>query len=157
MIDVTLCFVLKDDKVLLGLKKKKLGKNLWNGFGGKVESGETIEEATRRELEEESHLIAKDLTKVGVIDFLFKDKPQWNQRGHIFLCHEFQGIPKETEEMKPQWFDKESIPLHQMWVSDTFWVPNVLNHKCVEGSLLLSVDGTIAYEVDIREVKELQE
>ena len=45
---LTLAFVTQKDKVLLGLKKKGFGMGRWNGFGGKVEKGETIEEAAKR-------------------------------------------------------------------------------------------------------------
>ncbi|KAJ2178209.1 Nudix (Nucleoside diphosphate linked moiety X)-type motif 1, partial [Coemansia sp. RSA 551] len=51
----TIIFPLEGDKdvsqVLLGLKKRGLGDGLWNGFGGKVEAGETIAACAHRELE----------------------------------------------------------------------------------------------------------
>lgn len=34
--------------VLLGMKKRGFGAGKWNGFGGKVQPGETIEEAARQ-------------------------------------------------------------------------------------------------------------
>ena len=45
---LTLLFVLKPGKVLLGYKKRGFGAERWNGFGGKVQQGETIEEAAKR-------------------------------------------------------------------------------------------------------------
>ena len=45
---LTLLFVLKPGKVLLGYKKRGFGVGRWNGFGGKVQQGETIEEAAKR-------------------------------------------------------------------------------------------------------------
>ena len=51
---VTLVFVHDNQKVLLGYKKRGFGAGRWNGFGGKVETGETLEQAARRELKEES-------------------------------------------------------------------------------------------------------
>ncbi len=44
----TLVFLVDDDRVLLGMKKRGFGAGKWNGFGGKVEPGETIEEAAIR-------------------------------------------------------------------------------------------------------------
>jgi 8-oxo-dGTP diphosphatase/2-hydroxy-dATP diphosphatase len=40
----TLIFVtdFKNEKILLGLKKRGFGVNKWNGLGGKVEPGESI-------------------------------------------------------------------------------------------------------------------
>jgi len=48
----TLCIVLKRNEILLGMKKRGFGKGKWNGFGGKVLRGETIEKAAKRELRE---------------------------------------------------------------------------------------------------------
>ena len=45
---LTLVMVVQPGKVLLGMKKRGFGEGKWNGFGGKVQSGETIEEAARR-------------------------------------------------------------------------------------------------------------
>ena len=45
---MTLVFVREDARVLLGLKKRGFGVGRWNGFGGKVQSGETIEEGAAR-------------------------------------------------------------------------------------------------------------
>ena len=46
--DYTLLFVRKDDEILLGMKKRGFGTGKWNGFGGKIEAGETIEQAAVR-------------------------------------------------------------------------------------------------------------
>ena len=46
---LTLLFVQKEGKVLLGMKKRGFGKDRWNGFGGKVHiEEETIEEGAIR-------------------------------------------------------------------------------------------------------------
>jgi len=45
---LTLLFVVEPDRVLLGQKKPGFGGGRWNGFGGKVDQGETIEEAAKR-------------------------------------------------------------------------------------------------------------
>jgi len=39
-------------RILLGMKKRGLGIGKWNGFGGKLEPGESIEAAAARELHE---------------------------------------------------------------------------------------------------------
>ncbi len=45
---LTSVFIRDSGQVLLGLKKRGFGVGFWNGFGGKVEKGETIEEGARR-------------------------------------------------------------------------------------------------------------
>lgn len=49
-----LAIVQKNGRVLLGLKKKGFGQGYYNGFGGKVEPGETIAEAAHREVRQDS-------------------------------------------------------------------------------------------------------
>ena len=44
----TLVLVHHGERVLLGLKKRGFGQGRWNGFGGKVEKGETITNAAIR-------------------------------------------------------------------------------------------------------------
>ncbi len=40
---LTLCLIVDDGRILLGMKKRGFGAGRWNGFGGKVEEGESIE------------------------------------------------------------------------------------------------------------------
>jgi hypothetical protein len=47
----TNAFVIEGNKLLLGFKKRGFGAGLYNGFGGKVEPGETPAQAARRELQ----------------------------------------------------------------------------------------------------------
>lgn len=44
----TLVMVLQPPRILLGMKKRGFGAGRWNGFGGKVQEGETIEAGARR-------------------------------------------------------------------------------------------------------------
>ena len=42
MKQTNLCFLLKDGKVLLGMKKRGFGAGKWNGFGGKLKEGKGL-------------------------------------------------------------------------------------------------------------------
>lgn len=44
----TLIIVRNEDEILLGFKKRGFGVGKWNGFGGKVETGESITDAAVR-------------------------------------------------------------------------------------------------------------
>ncbi|XP_064232615.1 uncharacterized protein LOC135268091 isoform X5 [Aotus nancymaae] len=52
----TLVLVLQPQRVLLGMKKRGFGAGHWNGFGGKVQEGETIEEGAKSKQELRSRL-----------------------------------------------------------------------------------------------------
>ncbi len=128
---------MQDDRILLAMKKRGFGKDWWNGYGGKISEGETIEQAAIREIAEEALVVAKEehLQKVGVLDFYFHDKPEWNQRGHIYLLNEWEGEPQESEEMKPAWFGKHEIPYAAMWPADDVWIPRIITGEKIQGEI----------------------
>ncbi|MFA7252553.1 MAG: 8-oxo-dGTP diphosphatase [Candidatus Paceibacterota bacterium] len=119
---LTLCVPVKDGKILLGMKKRGFGVGRWNGFGGKVESGETIEQGALREIGEETGITDGVLEKRGVLDFSFQNDEKVLEV-HIFKLTHFIGEPIETEEMRPEWFSLDSIPFSQMWSDDEYWFP----------------------------------
>ncbi len=76
------------------MKKKGFGASRWNGFGGKVNEGEDIEDAAIREVLEETSneksfsgiVISKEnLNKVASLNFIFPHHPDWNQKVHMFF------------------------------------------------------------------------
>ncbi|XP_039631036.1 7,8-dihydro-8-oxoguanine triphosphatase [Polypterus senegalus] len=125
---LTLVLVVQPGRVLLGMKKRGFGAGRWNGFGGKVQPGETIEQAAKRELFEESSLTCDTLEKIGQIKFEFVGETEIMDV-HIFRADTYQGEPAESDEMKPQWFNCDKIPFHQMWPDDIYWFPLMLKKK----------------------------
>ncbi|MEK9154656.1 MAG: 8-oxo-dGTP diphosphatase [Patescibacteria group bacterium] len=146
----TLCIIYKSDKVLLGLKKRGFGEGIWNGFGGKVEEGESEENAVKREIKEETGLSVNDIEKMGIIRFDFQDGSS-GLEAHIFRSKFFSGEPMETEEMKPEWFDKDNLPIEEMWPADTYWLPFLLNGKKFKGRFLYDRPSTSSYKSEITE------
>ncbi|KAI1884640.1 hypothetical protein AGOR_G00228470 [Albula goreensis] len=114
------------------MKKRGFGAGKWNGFGGKVQPGETIEQAARRELLEESGLTVDTLDKIGNIKFEFVGETELLDV-HVFRTDSFNGDPTESDEMRPQWFDLDTIPFDQMWADDRLWFPLLLQRKKFQG------------------------
>ena len=140
---VTLCFLIKDGQVLLGMKKRGFGKGKWNGFGGKVEENEDLKTAVLRELQEEAGVRAQHhhLKDIGHIRFYFNEKSDWDQHMQIFVIHEWQGKIIESEEMKPAWFTFDQIPLKNMWIDDKYWFDLMLSNKKFTGEFYLDATG----------------
>ncbi len=140
----TLCIVERDGKILLGMKKRGFGEGRWNGFGGKVEDGETVDSAARRELMEEVGIEAVGMQELGVLDFSFENDPKALEV-HIFLANDSQGEPKESEEMRPEWFSPDEIPFRDMWPDDEQWFPFVLTKKVFRGRFHFDAPATAAH------------
>ncbi len=128
-----LCLVIDDNRILLGKKKRGIGAGLYNGYGGKVDIDETIEEALIREVFEESGLILKSFEKIGVLKL---ETPEFDNEMHIFASKDFEGELRETPEMAPEWFLAEDIPYDEMWQSDPLWYPYFLSGEKFIGSVL---------------------
>ncbi len=140
---MTLCIVHNHSQILLGMKKRGFGMGRWNGFGGKVEKGETIEEAAVREIKEEAGIeIEQKLEKIGILNFEFQGNPEILEV-HIFRGEKFNGQPIESEEMKPQWFHIDEIPYSEMWPDDIHWIPLFLERKKFKGKFLFGENDVI--------------
>lgn len=118
----------------LAMKKRGFGAGRWNGMGGKVKEGETIEQAMLRETQEEVGVKVLGYQQVALLHFYFSHEPTWNQSMHVYLAEQWLGEPIESEEMKPAWFKLEDIPYKKMWPDDIYWLPKVLEGKFVDAS-----------------------
>ena len=138
MREATLCLLVKGEppaEILLGLKKIGFGQGKYNGFGGKIQAGETVETAAVRELEEETGIAVseRDLYKVAHLTFLFPERRDFDQVVHVFLVKRWQGEAVESAEMRPAWFSAKEIPFDSMWDDDLFWLPLILGGKRIRG------------------------
>jgi 8-oxo-dGTP pyrophosphatase MutT (NUDIX family) len=133
---MTLCFLLKDDRILLAMKKRGFGEGKWNGYGGKPMIAETIIDAAIRETQEEIGVTPKQLKKVATLNFIFPKLPKfqdWDQQVVVFFIEDWEGEPRENEEMSPQWFSVHELPFSRMWPDDIYWLPKVLQGNSIKG------------------------
>ncbi len=150
----TVVFIIKDEQVLLGLKKKGFGERKWNGFGGKKNPGETLEECARREVAEEAFIELGDLEQFAVSEFHFGEQPKFYEVHH-FVSRDFKGTPQESEEMKPAWFSIYDMPYKDMWPDLAYWwESHFLKGKKFKNYFLYTPEGEVV-EKKVEEVEDL--
>lgn len=136
-------FLRQGNQVLLGQRKKTFGKGKWVGIGGKVNPGETSENAAVREvLEETCVVILREVLPVGHLHFWFPhvDDESWNEDVIAYLAYTFEGDPQETDEIVPRWFPLENLPYRDMWDDARYWIPHILLGQSVSGDFLFGAD-----------------
>lgn len=144
----TLLLLLEDDNILLAMKKRGFGEGRWNGVGGKVDGEESIEQALVRECQEEIGVTPLTYHKVALHDFKFPDGTS-DMIVHAYTCTKWDGIPVETDEMAPQWFNVGDIPYDTMWRGDSYWLPQVLAGKKLHTTFTFdSEDNMLAYSIE---------
>ena len=111
-----------------GAQETRLWRRQIEWFGGKLESGETLEESAVRELKEECGVVAtvSDLHWRGCLTYIYNTKPK-AMEVNIFDLDQWEGEIIETEEMKPSWFQHGAVPLSSMWADDAFWLVQYLD------------------------------
>jgi 8-oxo-dGTP diphosphatase len=129
-------------EILLGLKKAGFGAGKWVGLGGHVEDGEKPEAAAVREVYEESGLVvpADAIEHRASIEFRFPTRPAWDQTAEVFVTSVYQGEPSESDEVAPQWFAEDALPLPLMWDDAKYWLPLVLAGEHVDVVITFAPD-----------------
>jgi 8-oxo-dGTP diphosphatase len=149
MPQVCVCYLMRRrpdgrDEVLLGRKKKGLGLGKYVAPGGKVEPGEEIPEAMAREVLEEVGLAVAvgDLAPRGVLTYLFPHRPTWSQQSSVFVTRTWSGHERESDELAPEWFAVDELPLHSMWDDAKHWLPAALAGERVEATFSFGPDNS---------------
>lgn len=81
-------------------------KGWWEFPGGKIENGESKEEALKREIREEL------ATEIGIDRFITTvqfDYPEFHLIMHCFICHITAGQPQLLEAKAAKWLDKNDL------------------------------------------------
>lgn len=148
---LSLLFLRKDNRLLLAQKKRGFGAGRWNGAGGKIESGETIEQAMIRETQEEITVTPTTYEQVADLRFVvhYLEGEKTLLHVHAFVATEWEGEPTETEEMAPRWFALEDIPYQDMWSDDPHWLPLVLAGKKISADFEFNEnDEVISHSIE---------
>jgi 8-oxo-dGTP diphosphatase len=130
----TLGYILSPDKqqVLMIHRNKRPGEDIhygkYNGLGGRLEANEDIVSGMRREIFEESGLVADTLTLRGTISWPGFGKQGEDWFGFIFRIESWHGeVSEGNHEGTLSWVSIESLPDLPMWPSDKLFLPMVFD------------------------------
>lgn len=143
----TLLFVIRDGQILLIRKKRGLGAGKINGPGGRVDPGETPEQAAVREVQEELLVTPAGVRIAGELLFQFTDG--YALHGFVYRADDCAGEPTETGEAFPLWFPLEEIPYPEMWADDVLWMPAMIEGRWFRGRFLFDGDSMLGYRIEM--------
>jgi ADP-ribose pyrophosphatase YjhB (NUDIX family) len=109
------CVIILDKNhknILLGKRLNSYRAGTYGLPGGRLNKKETLIEGARRELVEETSLIANKLQYVGVIREYQEDN-NFNFIHFVYSCDDFSGIPKTVEPDKCEgwrWYPLDTLP-----------------------------------------------
>ena len=146
----TLLFIVREEKILLIHKKRGFGAGKINGPGGKVDPGETPLESALRETFEELGIKPLGTEARGELHFQFRDG--FSLHCTVFLAHDFEGEPQETDEALPFWISLDAIPYHKMWADDRHWLPLLIRGAHFTGYFEFDGEELLSREIIVREV-----
>lgn len=149
-----LCFIRdrENGQVLLIHKKTGLGAGLINAPGGRIEPGETPEQAAIRETYEEVGLRVGPLSASG--DLFFQFLNGHSIRGYVFQTDQWSGEMTETDEADPFWCSEKEIPYERMWTDDSWWLPHMLAGRPFTGRFIFDDEKMMSMSLDVQSTDE---
>jgi 8-oxo-dGTP diphosphatase len=105
-IEVVAAIIRKDDKIFATQRGYGDFKDWWEFPGGKIEAGETPEEALKREIREELS------TEISVDEFLCTveyDYPAFHLTMHCYLCSLLTEALHLNEHEAARWLSKDEL------------------------------------------------
>ena len=101
-IEVVAAIIHQDGRILATQRGYGEWKGMWEVPGGKMEAGETEEEAIVREIREELCVDIRVERKVCTVEY---DYPQFHLRMHCFWCSIAEGVLELKEHQSARWLE----------------------------------------------------
>lgn len=106
VVEVAAAIIQKEDKIFATRRGYGEFKGMWEFPGGKVESGETPEEAVVREIREE---LATEVLVGQCFEEIDYDYPDFHLHMRCYLCTVKAGDLKLLEHSEARWLSREDL------------------------------------------------
>jgi 8-oxo-dGTP diphosphatase len=140
-----LLFVIRGGEALLIRKKRGLGAGKINAPGGRIEPGETPEQAAIRETQEEVGVTPSTPRRRGHLRFQFVDG--YALECHVLVADACEGDVYETDEAIPMWTALDALPYGEMWADDRMWLPLMLEGRTFRGRFVFDGETMLDHEL----------
>jgi mutator protein MutT len=141
-----LLFVIRGGEALLIRKKRGLGAGKILAPGGRIERGETPEEAAVREIREEVCVDVDAVRRRGHLRFQFVDG--YKLEVFVLSADALRGEPAETDEAIPRWCGLDALPYEGMWADDRLWVPLMLAGRPFRGRFVFDGETMLSHALE---------
>ena len=112
VIEVVAAIIKKEDKIFITRRSYGEFQDMWEFPGGKIEAGESKEDALIREIKEELELDINNLEYLTTVEY---DYPKFHLTMHCFICEICGGSLNLNAHNDAKWALLEELSL-QAWV-----------------------------------------
>ena len=124
-IQVSAAIIMNKNKILATQRGYGEFKNGWEFPGGKVEKGETAEQALIREINEELDVLVEISSKLKTVEY---DYPEFHLTMHCFLCVIKSGTLILKEHISAKWLCKEELDKVEWLPADRTLIEELINY-----------------------------
>ncbi len=147
-------YIIKDNKILFLVRNKQndtvhqQGKLL--SIGGKVEEGESIENAVYREAKEEANIEVKDINLKAIIyfrEFGTRESGVHDWIDYVYITSQYSGTPTPSNEGSFVWKDIKDINQLNIYSQDKVFLPLLLKYDFFAADFLLKDYDMVDYKI----------
>lgn len=121
-VEVVAAIIRKGDRIFATQRGYGDWKDYWEFPGGKVEPGETPEEALKREIREE---LSTEIGVEGLLCTVDYDYPKFHLTMHCYLCSLLTEALHLNEHEAARWLDKDELDGVEWLPADKQLIPTL--------------------------------